>query len=363
MVIYKDKERGTYFFVVRVRQFDGTQKQVKRRGFKTKKEAREAEAKMLVEKETNSNLTFAQVADSYFDWYCQRRKQSSINAIKNAIYNHLLKEFGKMKIDTITAKHVMNFQNKLLNNYSADTLKQIHTILSAIFNFAIKFYGLTNNPARIAGNFELESNKRMSYWEFDEFQRFIDTVDDLLYNAFFSTLYYSGTRKGELLALTWADVDFVGKTININKTEYNRQVTKPKTRSSNRIILLPTLIINLLKKLKEHATLTAPVKNDYVVFGEFYNSIATSTLDERYKKYVATAGVKKILLHEFRHSHASYLINKGVSPLVVAQRLGHSDVATTLNTYSHLYPSKQAEALAFIEDDLAKKLPKCHQGL
>ncbi|CDN39286.1 unnamed protein product [Bacillus thuringiensis DB27] len=72
---------------------------------------------------------------------------------------------------------------------------------------------------------------------------------------------------------------------------------------------------------------------------------------------------EKILLHEFRHSHASYLINKGVSPLVVAQRLGHSDVATTLNTYSHLYPSKQAEALAFIEDDLAKKLPKCHQGL
>lgn len=363
MVIYKDKERGTYFFVVRVRQFDGTQKQVKRRGFKTKKEAREAEAKMLVEKETNSSLTFAQVADSYFDWYCQRRKQSSINTIKNAIYNHLQKELGKIKIDKITAKHIMNYQNKLVNNYSADTLKQIHAVLSAIFNFAIKFYGLTSNPARIAGNFELESNKRMNYWEFDEFQRFIDTVDDLLYNAFFSTLYYSGARKGELLALTWADVDFAEKTININKTEYNRQVTKPKTKSSNRIILLPTLIINLLKKLKEHATLATPVKNDYVVFGEFYNSIATSTLDERYNKYVATAGVKRILLHEFRHSHASYLINKGVSPLVVAQRLGHSDVATTLNTYSHLYPSKQAEALVFIEEDLAKKLPKCHQGL
>ncbi|PEK00318.1 tyrosine-type recombinase/integrase [Bacillus toyonensis] len=363
MVIYKDKERGTYFFVVRVRQFDGTQKQVKRRGFKTKKEAREAEAKMLVEKETNSSLTFAQVADSYFDWYCQRRKQSSINTIKNAIYNHLQKEFGKIKINKITAKHIMNYQNKLVNSYSADTLKQIHTVLSAIFNFAIKFYGLTSNPARIAGNFELESNKRMNYWEFDEFQRFIDAVDDLLYNAFFSTLYYSGARKGELLALTWADVDFAEKTININKTEYNRQITKPKTKSSNRIILLPTLIINLLKKLKEHATLTAPVKNDYVVFGEFYNSIATSTLDERYKKYMATVGVKKILLHEFRHSHASYLINKGVSPLVVAQRLGHSDVATTLNTYSHLYPSKQAEALVFIEEDLAKKLPKCHQGL
>ncbi|MES1050606.1 site-specific integrase [Bacillus thuringiensis] len=363
MVIYKDEQRGTYFFVVRVRQFDGTQKQVKRRGFKTKKEAREAEARMLVEKETNSSLTFAQVADSYFDWYCQRRKQSSVGTIKNAIYNHLQKEFGRMKIDKVTAKHIMNYQNQIINKYSADTLKLIHAVLSSIFNFAIKFHGLKSNPARIAGNFEKESNKRMNFWEFHEFQKFIDTVDNLLYDAFFSALYYSGARKGELLALTWADVDFTEKTIHINKTDYNRQITKPKTKASNRIILLPNLVIDLLKKLKEHATLTAPVKDNYVVFGEFYDSIATSTLDERYNKYVVAAGVKRILLHEFRHSHASYLINLGVSPLVVAQRLGHSDVATTLNTYSHLYPSKQAEALAFIEKDLEKRLPKRYQGI
>ncbi|MGE6616403.1 tyrosine-type recombinase/integrase [Bacillus mycoides] len=353
MVVYKDKERGTYFFVVRVRQFDGTQKQVKRRGFKTKKEAREAEAKMLVEKETNSNLTFAQVADSYFDWYCQRRKQSSINVIKNIIYTHLLNEFGKLKIDLITAKHVMNYQNKIIHTYSAATLKRIHTILSAIFNFSIKFYGLTQNPARIAGNFELESNKRMNFWEFEEFKQFIFTVDNLLYKSFFSTLYYSGARKGELLALTWQDVNFEEKTIDINKTDYNRQITKPKTKTSNRIIMLPTHVIHLLKDLKNHATVNTPIKNDYVVFGEFYNSIATTTLDKKYSQYIEKSKVKKILLHEFRHSHASYLINKGVSPLVVAQRLGHSNVATTLNTYSHLYPSKQAEAVAFMEKDFS----------
>ncbi|AOM13841.1 tyrosine-type recombinase/integrase [Bacillus thuringiensis] len=352
MVVYKDKERGTYFFVVRVRQFDGTQKQVKRRGFKTKKEAREAEAKMLVEKETNSSLTFAQVADSYFDWYCQRRKQSSIATIQNVIYNHLIPEFGKIKVDRITAKHIMNYQNSIIREYSADTLKKIHTVLSSVFNFAIKFHGLTHNPARIAGNFEKESNKRMDFWEFEEFKQFIAVVDDLLYRTFFSTLYYSGARKGELLALTWADVDFTEKTININKTNYNRQITKPKTKASNRSIMLPSRVIDLLKNLKEHATLKAPVKSDYIVFGEFYTSIATATLDRKYKKYLTNTPVKKILLHEFRHSHASYLINKGVSPLMVAQRLGHSDVATTLNTYSHLYPSKQAEVVASMEDDL-----------
>jgi len=359
MVVYKDKERGTYFFVVRVRQFDGTQKQVKRRGFKTKKEAREAEAKMLVEKETNSSLTFAQVADSYFDWYCQRRKQSSIVTIKAILWNHLIREFGKSKIHNITARHIMNYQNKIIHQYSAVYLKKIHTVLSSIFNFAIKFHGLTSNPARIAGNFEKEVHKRMNFWEFEEFKQFINTVDELLYQAFFTTLYYSGARKGELLALTWDDINFEEKTININKTQYNKQITKPKTKASNRIIMLPTLVINLLKKLKEHATLGTLVKNDYIVFGEYYNSIATATLHRRYTDYIIVSGVKKILLHEFRHSHASYLINKGINPLVVAQRLGHSNVSTTLNTYSHLYPSKQVEVIEHMEADLSLSLPNC----
>jgi len=352
VVVYKDKERGTYFFVVRVRQFDGTQKQVKRRGFKTKKDAREAEAKMLVEKETNSSLTFEHLADSYFNWYTQRRKQSSINTIKNAIYNHLIKEFGKMKIDCITARHVMDYQNKMINEYSAEYLKKFHTTLSAIFNFGIKFHGLTSNPARIAGNFQKESKKRINFWEFEEFKQFISTVDELMYKAFFSTLYYSGARKGELLALTWEDINFEEKTIDINKTEYNRQVTVPKTKASNRIIMLPSFVMNLLEGIKKDAALTAPVKNDYVVFGEFYDSLATTSLHKKFKNYLKIAMVKEIVMHEFRHSHASYLINKGVSPLVVAQRLGHSDVATTLNTYSHLYPSKQAEVVAFMEKDL-----------
>ncbi|MED1381748.1 site-specific integrase [Bacillus mycoides] len=352
MVIYKDEQRGTYYFVVRIRQFDGALKQVKRRGFKTKKEAREAEAKMLVEKETTSILTFTQVANNYFEWYSQRRKQSSIVTIKNVIYNHLIPEFGKVKIDQIKPKHIMNYQNKVINQYSAKYLKKIHKALSAIFNFSIKFYGLTSNPARMAGNFEIESNKRMNFWEFEEFKRFNEVVDEPLYKAFFSTLYYSGARKGELLALTWEDVNFEEKTIAINKTKYNRQVTEPKTKASNRIIMLPNFAMDLLKDINKSAALTAPVKNDYVVFGEFYNSMSTSTLQTKFKKYVKIAQVKNIVIHEFRHSHASYLINKGVSPLVVAQRLGHSNVSTTLNTYSHLYPSKQAEVVAFMEDDL-----------
>lgn len=351
MPVYKDTDRGTWYFVTRVKTHDGRTKQVKRRGFKKKKDAKEAESKAILEAESFDTLTFSKVAHDYFEWYEKRRKQSSINVIKNIIFNHLLDEFGHRQIKEITPAHVMSYQNKIINEYSPDFLKKIHTTLSAVFGFANKFHSITNNPAKVAGNFEIEKTSRINYWEYEEYNRFIEVVDDPLYRAFFSTLYYSGARKGELLALTWEDVDFEEGSIDINKTEYHRQVTEPKTKASIRKILLPSFVMKRLEEIKKDAARTAPVKNGYVVFGSFYDSISTTTLDRKYAKYVKDAGVKKIVLHEFRHSHASYLINKGVSPLIVAQRLGHSDVATTLNIYSHLYPSKQKEVVEFMEND------------
>ncbi|MHA6486725.1 site-specific integrase [Bacillus cabrialesii] len=152
-------------------------------------------------------------------------------------------------------------------------------------------------------------------------------IDDPMYRALFSTLYFSGARKGELLALIWANVDFENNHIDINKTEYNREITKPKQ------------VMEQLIGIKKSAEKIAPVKPEYRVFGSFYDSIATSTIDRRYEKYLKLSGVKRILIHEFRHSHASYLIHKRCNPLVIAQRLGHKNLAETLNTYSHLYPS------------------------
>lgn len=351
MPIYKDKERGTYYFTARVKQNDGSTKHIKRRGFKTKKEAKEAEAHLLTDTQSMSAISFSDMANQYHDWYVARRKQSSTDVIKNIIFNHLIPEFGESKIVDIKPLNVMKYHNKIIKLYSPDYLKRIHVTLSAVFNYGIKHHELTENPARVVGNFEVESSKRMEFWELDVFKQFIEVVDDELYSAFFFTLYYSGCRKGELIALTWADVDFDKKTIDINKTDYNRIITKPKTQASNRVLLMPDFVIEKLAALKKSAEKSAPVKNNYIVFGHFLDSISTSNIDRRYNKYVELANVKRIKIHEFRHSHASYLINHGVSALVVAQRLGHADVATTLNTYSHLYPSKQTEAVAIMQSD------------
>lgn len=349
MAIYKDEERGTYYFITRVPKSGGGTRQVKRRGFKSKAEAKKAEAIIIasaVEYE-EEDPTFDFMAKEYLAWYKKRRKASSYLKTSSIIETHLIPKFGTKKLNSIRSRDIMRFQNDLLDQFAVSHVKKIHQVLSAIFNFAIKQEYTKDNPARLAGNVDIEEEKHINYWTLDEFKSFIKNVDKPLYYALFMTLYYSGMRKGELLALTWGDIDFDNNTINIDKTVYNRIVTKPKTTSSIRKIMMPKHVMRLLSQLKSENN----PKMTYVVFGEFNDHIPTTTLDRKYEEYVKASGVKKIRLHDFRHSHASYLINKNTIPSVVAKRLGHKDVGTTLNTYSHLYPSTEKEAVTKMEDD------------
>ncbi|PFJ14976.1 site-specific integrase [Bacillus cereus] len=346
MVIYKDTERGTYYFVTRVKMKTGKTKQIKRRGFKTKSEAKRAEAEILLNEELfDENYSFEFVTKEYLNWYKKRRKASSYLKISSIINVHLLPKFSSKNINSIRTKDITKYQNDIIGEYSVSHVKKIHTVLSAIFNFAIKHEYTKENPARKVGNIELVEEKHIDYWTLEEFKVFIQHVDEPFYYALFMTLYYSGMRKGELLALTWSDINFETNTIIVNKTVYNRNVTSPKTQSSIRNIIMPTHVMKLLEELKKGNKLS------YVVFGEFHSHLSTTTLDRKYDKYVKQSSMKKIRIHDFRHSHASYLINKNTIVSVVAQRLGHSDVATTLNTYSHLYPTTEKEAVLKMEDD------------
>lgn len=345
MAVKKDDKTKKWFFYGK--HSDG--KQYKRRGFSTKKEASIAEMKYLDgynADDTGDGMTFSELATEYLQWYEKRRKASSYLKISSIINIHLVPHFGKMKIENIRPRDVVKYQDLIIDKHKPSHVKKIHTTLAATLKHAVKQEYLTTNAATVAGNVELEEDKHINYWTLDEFKQFIAVVDDPVYHALFMTLYYSGMRKGELLALTWGDIDFDNNKINVDKTYYNGNVTTTKTIASRRVIVMPNHVMRLLSKLK-----TSHVKMTYVVFGEFHDCISTSTLDRRYDKYIENSGVKRIRLHDFRHSHASYLINKGIIISVVAARLGHSDPATTLNVYSHLYPSTEKEAVLTMEDD------------
>lgn len=349
MAVYR--EGNSWYFITRVTLQNGEVKQIKRRGFDTKREARLAEAELELLYESmeydQEYVSFSFVANEYLEWYKKRRKLSSYTKISSIVRVHLIPHFGNKLLHRIKPRDITRYQDDLIDaEYAASHIKKIHTTLSAIFGYAIKQEYTKENPASVAGNVELEDNKHMNYWTLEEFKEFISHVDDPMYYALFMTLYYSGMRKGELLALTWSDVDFEQSTINVDKTEYNRQITTTKTKASQRVILMPRHIMVLISKIKPRKA-----KTNHVVFGELNTSISTSTLDVRYAEYIKKSGVKRIRLHDFRHSHASYLINKGAVISMVAARLGHSDVATTLNTYGHLYPSTEKEAVLAMEDD------------
>ncbi|MET3658122.1 site-specific integrase [Sporosarcina psychrophila] len=348
MAVYKDKERGTWYFVTRVKQLDGKMKQVKRRGFKTKKEAQIAEAETLTTVATVDSLTLGVIANEYLEWYTARRKESSANKLKSILSLHIVPKFGKMKIESIRASHVMEYQTELIKKYSPNHVKKIHAMLSSVFNFAIRMDYVKENPARVAGVSGMDAPKHIDYWILDEFKSFISHVDDLFYRTLFMTLYYSGLRRGEILALTWADIDFDTNTINVDKSVLHKKVTTPKTDASTRKLMMPSHVMRLLLLLKRDA---APMNLSHVVFGEIHDNISNTTLARNYEKYIKLSGVKRIRLHDFRHSHASYLINKGYLISIVSKRLGHSNPSTTLNVYSHLYPSTEAEAIESMEKD------------
>jgi integrase len=186
----------------------------------------------------------------------------------------------------------------------------------------------------------------MEYWTYEEYLTFRDAIADKpLSYLCFQVLYWTGMREGELLALTAADIDLEGKLIDINKT-YQRLhgqdiVTTPKTKKSKRKVPIPDFLCEELKSYLDSRYMMNP---DDRLF-----PVTKSYLAHEMDRGCKISGVKRIRVHDIRHSHASLLINQGCDALVLAERLGHEKVSTTLNTYSHLFPHKQQELVSSLE--------------
>ena len=216
-----------------------------------------------------------------------------------------------------------------------------------MFNYAVKYYNLHENPCTKAGSMGKSHAEEMNFWTKAEFEQFIVAVQDkpASYTAFM-TLYYTGMRVGELCALTPADVNLVDHTITINKTfqciNGRDVIWPPKMPKSNRVVTIPQILANCLK---EYIDKCYEIQLDDRLF-PYTNSFLNHEMLRGCKK----SGVKKIRVHDLRHSHASLLIEMGCQPLLIADRLGHEKIQTTLNTYSHLYPNKQAEVAAQLEN-------------
>ena len=354
MPVFKNKDNGTWYVMARYTDWKGDRKQKCKRGFSTKREAQNWERMFLLQSSSDMDMSFEAFVELYTADMKPRLKQNTWESKEHIIRTKILPYFGKKNISEISSKDVIAWQNELLSHrddknkpYSQTYLKSVHNQLSAIFNHAVKYYELGSNPAAKAGNMGVEEAGEMKFWTKDEYMKFAEAMMDKPQSYYaFEMLYWCGIREGELLALTPSDFDFQKGTVRINKS-YQRLhkedvITCPKTRKSNRTIKMPEF---LCEEMQDYMKMLYGVGPDDRIF-----KITKSYLYHEMNRGADQAGVKRIRVHDLRHSHVSMLIDMGFSAVAIADRLGHESIRTTFH-YAHLFPSKQTEMASRLENE------------
>ena len=350
----KDKKTGKWLIQYRYTDWQGKRRKSTKRGFATKREAEEWLRNFLITQKADFDMKFA----DFWKMYCAdmetRLREHTMRTKKYIVELKILPYFGNKRVNDITAADIRQWQNELIKmRYSPTYLKTINNQLSAIFNYAVRYYDLKSNPCAKAGSMGKSKAEEMDFWTGEEFRKFIDSVMNkrLSYMAFM-ILYWTGMRLGELLALNPKDVDLEKRTISITKS-YQRLgkkdvITPPKTSKSKRVITIPEF---LAADIKDYMDSLYDLQEDDRLF-----PITKYYLEHEMQRGIKESGVKRIRVHDLRHSHASMLIELGFSPLEIANRLGHEKVETTLNTYAHLYPNKQTKLAERLDSEYREDL-------
>ena len=364
MAYYKSKkptkDGRAYFFRVKYKDILGKTHDYTSPKYKTLKEVIHEEALYRIDiqnqKTNSSNVTINDAFLEYMQQHKKEIKKQSIDKIYNQ-YKHL-KLIMNIKINSFNTQHLNMLINDLNNKDLSTVYKnKILGVLKSIIRYSNKYYNTTDNILKYISNFKEPDKikKEMQFYTFEEYERFDKVIDNLEWHTLFEILYFMGLRKGELQALTWEDINFSKNELSINKTLTSKikgekwTISSPKTKSSIRILPIPTNVLNDLKIMYKNAKKNRDFSNKWFVFG---NSIPfkENNIQNHNKKYSELANLKHIRVHDFRHSCASLLINKGASITLVSRYLGHAQVSITLDIYSHFYKSELLEITNLISE-------------
>ncbi len=286
------------------------------------------------------NLTFDEIINDYFNYSEMRLKKTYYLEQRQKIIKHILPYFKDKNIYDINIKDIIFWKTKIEQlDFKYNTKSYLYYALSSILDYLVKYYGIKTNYAKIEGNFKNNDyGIKGNIWNIDEFNKFIDSVEELEYKTMFYILFFTGIRKGELLALTKKDIDLINNTININKTiSKKHELQATKTKSSNRIIHINNKIKDLLELILKNK------QDDELLF-----NISFTTLKRKKDFYCKKSGVKQIKIHEFRHSHACYLFQNKIEIEDISYRLGHSNISMTLNTYLRYLPRNEKRVIKLL---------------
>ncbi|PQC15742.1 site-specific integrase [Enterococcus faecalis] len=360
------KENGYFVDVsLGIDPISGKQRR-KRLTVSTKKEAQQIESKYLRlyhenKLTTNSDLTLKDIYEIYEEKYTQNLKPSYKQTQERIFKNYIEPYFKNTQIKLIKKQQIYDFQQFLLTSkpkrketLSNKTINMIIIHLQKLFNVAMKEGLSYENPCNQIDKLKVQK-KEINFWTLDEFTTFISHIDKNkpFLKVFYQFAFFTGMRAGEMIALTWSDIDFYNQTVRINKSAKlingNYVTTTPKTESSNRYITINTKITSMLKKWQEIQPKLLidnfqNIDSDKLLIFQYNEKHPSSDYySKQIKKIIAKndLNLKPIRLHDFRHSHVALLIHNNEKNTTIKERLGHSSITTTIDTYGHLYPNSQ----------------------
>lgn len=304
MRAYRDGS-GAWYIQYRYTTLEGVVKKSCKRGFRTKKEAEEWYRTFLDKENRSCDMLFRAFVEIYIKDMSARLREYTMITKVYIIKDKILPVFGGKKLNQISAADIRAWQSNLIRQgYSPTYLRTIQNQLSTIFNYAVRYYGLAENPCRRAGSMGKNRADEMQFWTREEFEKFHDCIMDKRISWLaFEILFWTGMRIGELMALTFADVDLNTKIITINKS-YHRihgedVITPPKTPKSNRKVNIPQFLADDIRDYEESLYDYKP--SDRMIF------VTKGYLERELARGIKLSGVKKIRVHDLRHSHASLL--------------------------------------------------------
>ena len=326
MPVYKDEKRNTWYVKYSTKDpLTGKRKQVLKRGFALKREALQWESEQKSRNERNTAyITFRQLAEQY---YAFNRPKERTQATQTQMMEKYFPGYD-MPLNRLTKAFLTDWYISFTGNELKTSTKNLCIkVIRAIFRFGSDHFEYPN-PASMLKTLK-EPKRRYETWDIDQFNQFIESVDNEFYRILFMFYYFTGCRQGEATHLLKSDFDLEHGTVHIQRNL--------KTEASNRILKLPPALLDELKPLLDIRT------DDEKVF-----PVSPATLHWEFKKYISKSGVPEIRIHDLRHSFATNAIGHGNNIVAVSRYMGHSTTNQTMKTYAHLLEKSDDELVSNI---------------
>lgn len=346
----------------------GKERRTTRRGFKTMKEAKQAERNLLLDVEENGlpsnqsdgfqDPTFEELAQLWLENYKTTVKPSTFENVKSKVEKMTEEHFKEMKLKKITVAYCQRVVIELSKTYVL--YNHYLSVINRIFKYAVLMDILDSNPFdKVIKPKSRQTQRKGNFLTKEELKEFLKLAQNTSLSYFHPLVHlmsYTGLRQGEALALKWSDIDFEKKRITVNKTavriEGKQSLQTPKTKNSKRVISIDPTTLSILKNWKKDQ-IKIYFKNGKHFEGD-ENFIFTNQRGEwvhihnfiRYfKRFIADHKLKPITPHGLRHTHASLLFSAGVEPKNISDRLGHSTVQITLDLYTHISEEQRTDTV------------------